>query len=99
MATYTFKAVDLAGVPARGELEADSKQAVTDQLRERGLIVLDINEQKTTLTNQDLFERFKRIKPPRADGHDPPARDDGRARACRSCARSTCSRSRPRTRS
>ena len=51
MNTYTFKAVDLAGVPARGELEADSKQSVTDQLRERGLIVLDINEQKTTLTN------------------------------------------------
>ena len=63
MATFTFKAVDLAGVPARGELEADSKQAVTDQLRERGLIVLDIIEEKTTLTNHDLFDRFKRIKP------------------------------------
>jgi type IV pilus assembly protein PilC len=63
MATFTFKAVDLAGVPARGELEAESRQSVTDQLRERGLIVLDINEQKTTISNFDLFERFKRIKP------------------------------------
>ena len=63
MATFTFKAVDLTGVPARGELEAESRQSVTDQLRERGLIVLDINEQKTTLTNFDLLERFKRIKP------------------------------------
>jgi type IV pilus assembly protein PilC len=63
MATFTFKAVDLTGVPARGELEAESKQSVTDQLRERGLIVLDINEQKTTLTNFDLLERFQRIKP------------------------------------
>jgi type IV pilus assembly protein PilC len=63
MATFTFKAVDLAGVPARGEVEADSKQSVTDQLRDRGLIVLDINEQKTTISNVDLFERFKRIKP------------------------------------
>jgi type IV pilus assembly protein PilC len=62
MNTYTFKAIDLAGVPARGELEADSKQSVTDQLRERGLIVLDINEEKTTLTNVDLFERFKKVK-------------------------------------
>ena len=62
MATYTFKAVDLAGVPARGELDASSKQAVTDQLRQRGLIVLDIVEQKTSVTSQDLFERFKRIK-------------------------------------
>jgi len=63
MATYTFKAVDLAGVHARGELDAESKQSVTDQLRDRGLIVLDINENKTSLTSQDLFERFRRIKP------------------------------------
>src|SRR5262245_2193978 len=63
MNTYTFKAVDLAGVPARGELEAESKQPVTEQLRERGLIVLDINENKTSVTSQDLFERFRRIKP------------------------------------
>jgi type IV pilus assembly protein PilC len=62
MSTYTFKAIDLAGVPARGELDASSKQAVTDQLRERGLIVLDIVEQKTSVTSQDLFERFRRIK-------------------------------------
>jgi type IV pilus assembly protein PilC len=63
MATFTFKAVDLTGVPARGELEAESKQSVTDQLRERGLIVLDINEQKTNISNFDLLERFQRIKP------------------------------------
>jgi type IV pilus assembly protein PilC len=63
MSTFTFKAVDLAGVPAKGELEAESKQSVTDQLRQRGLIVLDIVEEKTTLTNKDLFDRFRRIKP------------------------------------
>jgi type IV pilus assembly protein PilC len=61
MATFAFKAVDLAGVPARGELDAPTKQAVTDQLRERGLIVLDINEQKTAVSSQDLFDRFKKI--------------------------------------
>jgi type IV pilus assembly protein PilC len=42
MSTYVFKAIDLAGVKARGEVEADSKQAVSDQLKSRGLIVLDI---------------------------------------------------------
>jgi type IV pilus assembly protein PilC len=62
MATFTFRAVDLAGVPAHGELDAGSKQAVTDELRQRGLIVLDIVEQKASVTSQDLFERFKRIK-------------------------------------
>src|SRR4051794_9883968 len=62
MATYTFKAIDLAGVSAHGELDAGSKQAVTDELRQRGLIVLDIVEQKTSVSNKDLFERFKKIK-------------------------------------
>ena len=42
MATYVFKAMDLAGVPAGGEVEANSKQDVADQLKERGLIVIDI---------------------------------------------------------
>jgi type IV pilus assembly protein PilC len=42
MSTYTFKAIDLAGVKAHGEVEADSKQAVSDQLKSRGLVVLDI---------------------------------------------------------
>jgi type IV pilus assembly protein PilC len=42
MSTYVFKAIDLAGVRARGELEAESKQAVSEQLKQRGLIVLDI---------------------------------------------------------
>ena len=42
MSTYVFKAMDLAGVKARGEVEAESKQAVSDQLKARGLIVLDI---------------------------------------------------------
>jgi type IV pilus assembly protein PilC len=62
MATYAFKAVDLAGVPSRGQMEADSKQAVTDQLRGRGLIVLDIDEQKSGLNVDELFERFKKVK-------------------------------------
>jgi type IV pilus assembly protein PilC len=42
MSTYVFKAMDLAGAKAKGEVEADSKQAVSDQLKSRGLIVLDI---------------------------------------------------------
>ncbi|HEY2142498.1 MAG TPA: type II secretion system F family protein [Solirubrobacteraceae bacterium] len=42
MSTYVFKAMDLAGAKAGGEVEADSKQAVSDQLKARGLVVLDI---------------------------------------------------------
>src|SRR2546423_4707377 len=46
MASFVFRAVDLAGVPARGEVDAESMQAVTDQLKARGLIVLDIDAKK-----------------------------------------------------
>jgi len=46
MAAYVFKAIDLVGVQSKGELEAESKQAVNDQLKARGLIVLDIAEKR-----------------------------------------------------
>jgi type IV pilus assembly protein PilC len=42
MATYAFKAMDFAGTPAHGEVDAESKQAVADELKARGLVVLDI---------------------------------------------------------
>jgi type IV pilus assembly protein PilC len=58
--TFTFKAVDLQGVHSRGELEADNKAAVTQQLRAKSLIVLDIEEVKNS--DIDLFSRFKRVK-------------------------------------
>jgi type IV pilus assembly protein PilC len=61
MATFAFKAVDLAGVPTRGELDGDDKQTVASQLRAKGLIVLDIEEQKTTDIG-DYMGRFKRVK-------------------------------------
>jgi type IV pilus assembly protein PilC len=48
MSTYVFKAIDFAGVKARGEVEADSKQAVSDQLKQRGLIVLDIADKHSS---------------------------------------------------
>jgi type IV pilus assembly protein PilC len=48
MATYVFKAIDVAGGKARGEVEADSKQAVSDQLKQRGLIVLDIADKHSS---------------------------------------------------
>ncbi len=60
MPTYVFKAMDLAGVPARGEVEAVSKQDVADQLKQRGLIVLDIaNKYRSKELNIELFSRVK----------------------------------------
>jgi len=48
MSTYVFKAIDLTGGKARGEVEADSKQAVADQLKQRGLVVLDIADKHSS---------------------------------------------------
>src|ERR687893_1478358 len=62
MATYAFKALDLAGVSTRGELEADDKQQVASQLRSKGLIVLDIEEKKSAADVGDILARFKRVK-------------------------------------
>jgi type IV pilus assembly protein PilC len=61
MATYAFKALDLSGSPTKGEMEATDKQGVAAQLRSKGLIVVDIEEQ-TPANAGDLLARFKRIK-------------------------------------
>ena len=58
MATYVFKAMDLAGVQAKGEVEAESKQAVAEQLKERGLVVVDIAAKyRSKELNLELFSR------------------------------------------
>ena len=60
MPTYVFRAMDLAGIPARGEVEAISKQDVADQLKQRGLIVLDIaSKYRSKEINIDIFNRVK----------------------------------------
>jgi len=61
MATFGFKALDFAGLPTRGEIEADDKQVVASQLRSRGLIVVDIEERKPTDVG-DILSRFQRVK-------------------------------------
>jgi type IV pilus assembly protein PilC len=58
MTSFAFKAMDLAGGQIQGTVDADSKQAVTDQLKARSLIVLDIVEKRATIDfNVKLFER------------------------------------------
>jgi type IV pilus assembly protein PilC len=44
MSTYVFQAIDVLGQKAKGEVDAESKQSVADQLKAKGLIVLDIAE-------------------------------------------------------
>ena len=60
-ATFAFKAMDLAGLQSAGEVEAESKAQVTAQLRQQGLIVLDVSEKKSPINVEDLFAKFKGV--------------------------------------
>jgi type IV pilus assembly protein PilC len=61
MSTFAFRAVDVAGVPSRGEVDAETKGQVTEQLRERGLIVLDVSEKNEAMRLEKVFDRFRGI--------------------------------------
>jgi type IV pilus assembly protein PilC len=59
--TFAFRAMDVAGVPSVGELDAESKAQVSEQLRQRGLIVLEVKEKSQPLNIEDLLARWKGV--------------------------------------
>lgn len=59
--TFSFRAMDMAGATSAGELEAESKASVTEQLRQRGLIVLDVSEKSNPLKIEDIFKRWQGV--------------------------------------
>ena len=59
--TFQFRAMDLAGTTSSGELEAESKAAVGEQLRQRGLIVLDVSEKSKAVNVEDFFKKWKKV--------------------------------------
>jgi type IV pilus assembly protein PilC len=59
--TFEFKAMDLAGSTSAGEIEAESKAVVGEQLRQRGLIVLDVSEKSNPFKIEDLFKKWKGV--------------------------------------
>ena len=58
---FSFRAMDVAGIASSGELEAESKGQVSEQLRRRGLIVLDVEEKHEPFKIEDFFRRFKSV--------------------------------------
>jgi type IV pilus assembly protein PilC len=59
--TFAFRAMDVAGTSSAGEVEAESKAQVTEQLRQRGLIVLDVSEKKEPFKVEQLWQTWKGI--------------------------------------
>jgi type IV pilus assembly protein PilC len=59
--TFAFRAMDVGGAATAGEIEADSKAQVTEQLRQRGLIVLDVSEKSKPFKIEDIFRSWKGV--------------------------------------
>jgi type IV pilus assembly protein PilC len=59
--TFAFKAMDVGGSTTAGELDAESKAQVSEQLRQRGLIVLDVSEKSEPLKIEELLTRWKGV--------------------------------------
>jgi type IV pilus assembly protein PilC len=62
MATFAYKALDAQGGQAVGVLDGGSKAEISAALRNKGLIVLDINEKKESLAQIDIMAPFQRVK-------------------------------------
>jgi type IV pilus assembly protein PilC len=60
MALYTYKALDKKGEIVQDRTEGSGTMAVAHELRQQGLLVIDVKEQ--SISNKDILEPFKRIK-------------------------------------
>jgi type IV pilus assembly protein PilC len=58
--TFTYKAVDASGIPSTGEIIGATKDAVTEELKARGLTVMDLKQKKSGLQAEITF--VKRVK-------------------------------------
>src|SRR5215204_2927408 len=61
MATFAFKAVDLAGIPQTGTIDGADKQSATSELKAKGLKVMALEEKKSGL-QMELRLTPKRVK-------------------------------------
>ena len=59
--TFAFRAMDIGGAATAGEVEAESKAQVSEQLRQRGLIVLDVSEKRKPFKVEDIWRDWKGV--------------------------------------
>src|SRR5215213_10048033 len=60
MTLYTYRALDKQGEIIQDKLEGSGEMAVAHELRQQGLLVIDVKEQ--SIGQKDILEPFKRIK-------------------------------------
>lgn len=59
MSTYAWKAVDALGASSSGTTEADTEHAVVEELRQKGLVVLEVKDKKGS---KEINLGFGRVK-------------------------------------
>jgi type IV pilus assembly protein PilC len=59
--TFAFEAIDLAGIPSKGEMDGESKSQIAEQLRERGLVVLDISRKSEPVKLEDYLRKLRGV--------------------------------------
>jgi type IV pilus assembly protein PilC len=59
--TFTYHATDVAGIPYKGEIVGESKQAVTDELKSRGLVIKKL-DQKASGLSMEINIGSKKVK-------------------------------------
>lgn len=63
MSTFVYKVRDLRGIPSNGELEAADRSAAASDLRNKGMIVLDLSEKGAgDVSIKERLAQSKRIK-------------------------------------
>jgi type IV pilus assembly protein PilC len=60
VATFTYRVRNRQGEILQDQMEADDTMAVASQLRQQGLLVIDVKEQG--VAQRDLLEPFKKVK-------------------------------------
>src|ERR1051326_4407977 len=62
MASFTYRVVESGGRTVRGRIEGENQQAVLAKLRERGVQVIDVTEQKTGGIGALNFNKMGKVK-------------------------------------
>src|ERR687897_1109118 len=60
MANYTYRALDKQGEIVQDKLEGSGEMAVAQELRQQGLLVIDVKEQ--SVAQKDILAPFKGIR-------------------------------------
>jgi type IV pilus assembly protein PilC len=60
VSTFTYKARTRQGEILQDQIEGDDRMEVAYQLRQQGLLVIDVKEQ--SVANRDILEPFKKVK-------------------------------------